>query len=181
MVLKTVEHKFDVDIMLFLSSRENKYVIKVNHTKDIQVVVKNIQYKRLECCRSVSETIRDNEMFKEPKVSAKSCFPLITLSDAKVTVSRFEINNGENFATLNTVKEVVSERNRKSVFLCDSIEAVKINTKSNVASFLASKENGSSSRGGGALNVTTLEVGCDIFSNSISLSGSKSINWTERR
>ena len=43
----------------------------------------------------ISKTIRDNKMFKETKMGAKSSLPLIAFTNAKVTVSRLEINDRE--------------------------------------------------------------------------------------
>ena len=71
--------------------------------------------------RGISETIWDNKMFKETKMSVKSSLPLIAFMNAKVTVSRLEINNHEDFTALDTIKKVIDKREMIPVFLHDGI------------------------------------------------------------
>ena len=73
------------------------------------------------CRRGISKTIRDNKMFKETEMSAKSSLPLVALANAKVTVSRLEINDREDFTALDTIKKVINERERIPVFPHDGI------------------------------------------------------------
>ena len=143
--------------------------------------MKNILNKRLECCRSVSKTIRNNKVFEKSKVSAESSFPLITFTDTKVAVSRFEVNDRKDFAALNMIKKIIDKGNRVVVFAGDCVETTKIDAKTNIPSLFAGEKNRSSCRRGGTPNVTTFEIGVDIFSNSLSLYRSKSINRTKRR
>jgi hypothetical protein len=135
----------------------------------------------LECCRSISKTIRNDKVFKKSKMSAESSFPLVTFMDMKVAVSRFEINNQKHFAALNTIKKIVDKGNRVVVFVGDGIETTKIDAKRNIPSLFVDEKNRSSCRRGGMLNVTTFEIGVDIFNNGLSLYKSKSINQTKRR
>jgi hypothetical protein len=82
---------------------------------------------------------------------------------------------------LNTIKKIIDEGNRVVVFAGDGVETTKIDAKPNVPSLFVGEKNRSSCKRDGMLNVTTFEIGVDIFSNSLLLYGSKSINQTKRR
>ena len=81
-VTKTVEYELDMGIMLFLCFGENKDVVEIDNTYDVEEVTEDILNESLKSCRSISQTIWYNKMFKEAKGSAESSFPLIALLDS---------------------------------------------------------------------------------------------------
>ena len=68
-------------------------------------------------------------------MDVKGHFPLITLSDTKVTISRLEIDNRENFVTLDMVEKVVYEKDRMAIFASDSVKTMKVHAELNFPNF----------------------------------------------
>jgi len=80
--MKMVEYELDMGIMLFLCFGENKDVVEIDNTYDVEEVTEDILNESLKSCRSVSQAIWYNEMFEEAKGSAKSSLPLVALLDS---------------------------------------------------------------------------------------------------
>jgi hypothetical protein len=83
-------------------------------------------------------------MFKKTKGSAKRGLPLIPFLDLKMAVGRNKVNNSEDFAACNTIKEIVNKRNWITVLFGDGVEATKINTEAKITSLLPDEEHWSS-------------------------------------
>jgi hypothetical protein len=91
------------------------------------------------------------------------------------------LSGGPLTEALSMIKKIIDKGNRVAVFAGDGIGTMKVNARLNIPSLFVGKKNGSSCRRGGTLNVTTFEIGVDIFSNNLLLYRSKLINWTKRR
>jgi hypothetical protein len=87
-------------------------------------------------CGCIGETIRYNEVFKKAKWCPKCCFPLVTLLDAEVTISRLQVNDQEYFATLDMIEEIMDQRYQVEILFGYGIEAMVVDTKAKFSSLL---------------------------------------------
>jgi hypothetical protein len=75
------------------------------------------------------------------------CMPCASngpLQQVKMRICTFEINNRENFTTLNPIKKIINERKRVMILPSDGIKTSKIDTETNIASFLDEEDRSTS-------------------------------------
>ena len=135
--LETLKNHPDVTVVLFLVLGKDQNVIDVHDTHDVEEVTEGVLDESLESSWSISKTIRDNEMFKKPEWCAKHSCPLVALLNPEVAVSRFEVNDCESLASLDTIEKIMDKGNWVSVFLCDGIQTMVIHTEAQFTRLLA--------------------------------------------
>ena len=168
-ITKSIQDELDMTIMLILVFRENKNIIKVNDAKDVKVITKGILDKSLKGSRSIGETKRHNKVFIKSQRGSKGSLPFISFLNANKVEGVLQINNRKDRTALGAVKEIVNERKRISVLLCDGIQATIINTKTKFTSLATSEENRRSSRRSRTTNEALFEVLINIIEKSFTL------------
>src|SRR6266852_3297985 len=94
--------------MVRLIPGENQNIVKIDNTRNSKVCLENPLDKPLPCSGSVLETKGHNQVFVKSFVSAESCFPLISFSNAQ---------------------EVADQRERVAVWFGDCIQTSIVHAK----------------------------------------------------
>ena len=66
---------------------KDKYVVKVDSNKPVEVVTENLVHKALKCTRCITQTKGKNSVFKETKAGLKSGPMLVSILDSNLVVS----------------------------------------------------------------------------------------------
>ena len=82
-------------------------------------VSEEVVYEALESCRGVHQSKKHYHQLEEPSVSGKGSFPQVSVFDAYIIIPPSDIELGEEFCSLELVKEVGYQQ--KGVSIADSV------------------------------------------------------------
>ncbi|KZT17960.1 hypothetical protein NEOLEDRAFT_1081610 [Neolentinus lepideus HHB14362 ss-1] len=120
-IAEAVQNEPDVFVVLFLGTRENEDVVQIDNTENVEEFTEGILNERLKSRGGISQTVRNNKMFKQSERGAECGLPLITLFNTDMAVSRFEIENRKYFTSLHAIEKVIDQQQRIAVLLGDGV------------------------------------------------------------
>src|SRR5277367_470544 len=112
--------------MLLESIREDKDIIKINNTKDIEEFTKTIVSISLKRCRGVSQTKGHDKVFEVTIASTEGGFVFIAFCDPQLIVRICHIEARKVFSAFETIEELRDERESVTILDCDIIELAVI-------------------------------------------------------
>ena len=81
-------------------------IIQVDHTCDVQELIKHFINEGLKCSRSICETKRHGKIFKQVKLCLKHCFPLISTLNLYSIICILAVQLSELLSFLKTIQHV---------------------------------------------------------------------------
>src|SRR5882724_11256416 len=137
---KTFQDSLDMNPILFQLFGEYEDIIEVYHYEDVSHVLEDVVHKGLERSGSIGESHRHDQEFEGAIARPEGCFPLMARCDTNIVVASLEVELGVDLCAAQLVKEVGNEWNRVSILSSDLVEVSEVNTESQGAVLLLSKE-----------------------------------------
>ena len=127
--------------MLFGVAREDEKIIHVDNQPSFgDHILEGIVHESLESGRGITQAEEHDSWFKEAFVGDKHCFPLISILDVNIVVSRANIHLSEDRRPFELVHKVGDEREGVSIFNSVLVQVPVILTGSERPIFLSYKE-----------------------------------------
>ena len=105
-------------------------VIEVDEYTYIQEIGEDIVHETEESSRSIGEAERHNTPLEGSIASTEGGLPFVSFMDPNKMVCMPEIDLSKESGLPRAIQEVRDAGRWVTVFLCDSVEALKVNTKS---------------------------------------------------
>src|SRR5882724_5614007 len=97
-------------------------------------------HEGLECSGSIGESHRHDQELEGAIARLEGCFPLMARCDTNIVVASTEVELGVDLCAAQLVEEVGNKWNWVSILSSDLVEVSEVNTESQGAVLLLSKE-----------------------------------------
>ena len=81
-------------------------IVQIDHTCDVQELIKHLINEGLKCSRSIHETERHGKIFEQAELCSEHCFPLIFTLDSYLIICILAVQLNELLSSLKTIQHV---------------------------------------------------------------------------